>query len=449
MYSELDLLHAQDLQLMDSKMQKLSETVQRHAKSQDQRLEELSNSGSSNLAISVSNEERLKSIQCTLTDLLETMSSTSSSISSERSSKVAMNSVYGRLYTPATPEAAPKSPSTNFPGSVGRTNVSGHDLYANLGSQSSLLSESVSSQLPLLSESTNILAKGTAKWFPPAVSEYVLTFCASRTLKTYANILVLPIVSVDSRERSALSDIRIEAARRTCHLRDICRAASLHGSLDLADGLLGVGVKEIEDCEELADQKLTGENQHHDSIIERTDHNQISMDKTTRINEWLLGVLQAKSKETSLHKAIIQDLPGYRERYSTDDSFEKEWPRLVLKYWFQDGAGDISREQSLLTSSLGVGWDSDRTLKLDDYTAEIDELIDELTMHHPKMALESSAESFEGIDPSGAPVMILQPALPLMDLGASVEEDENASLLEERWCGPKLTDKDLCEVIEG
>ena len=358
-----------------------------------------------------------------------------------------MNSVYGGLYNPATPEAAPKSPSTNFPGSVGRTNVPGHDLHANLDSQSSLLSESASSRLPLLSESTNILTKGTAKWFPPAVSEYVLTFCVSRTLNTYADILVLPIVSVDSRERSALSDIRIEAARRTCHLRDRFRAASLQGSLDLADGLLGVGVKEIEDCE-LADQKLTGENQYRDSIIEKTDYDQISVDKTIRINEWLLGVLQAKSKETSLHKAIIQDLPGYRERYSTDDSFEREWPRLVLKYWFQDGAGDISREQSLLTSSLGVGWDSDRTLKLDDYTAEIDELIDELTMHHPKMALESSAESFEGIDPSGAPVMILQPALPLMDFGASVEEDENTSLLEERWCGPKLTGKDLCEVIE-
>lgn len=68
----LDLLHSQTLQLIDIKMPNLSDTLQHHSKSQSQRLEELSSSGRSNLAISVSNEERLKNIECMMTDLIET-----------------------------------------------------------------------------------------------------------------------------------------------------------------------------------------------------------------------------------------------------------------------------------------------------------------------------------------------------------------------------------------
>lgn len=89
---------------------------------------------------------------------------------------------------------------------MSESNVSDLESYGNLDSQSPLLSDSTNSQLSLLSESTKILARETAQWFPPTVSEYIFALCASRTLEIYANILVFPAVSVDSRERSALSD---------------------------------------------------------------------------------------------------------------------------------------------------------------------------------------------------------------------------------------------------
>lgn len=196
-------------------------------------------------------------------------------------------------------------------------------------------------------------------------------------------------------------------------------------------------VEQIENCEELADQELTDEGKSDVSIIAITDHNQRSMDRTTRINKWLLGVLQAKKNETSLHKAIIQDFPGYRDRYGTDESFEKEWPRLVLKYWFQDHAGESSREQPMLASS--TGWDSDRTAKRPEYAAEISESME--------MALESGKAILE-FDLALDPVMLLQPDLSLTDFHGYVEEDEDASLLKELWCRPKLADEVLCEVVE-
>lgn len=195
-------------------------------------------------------------------------------------------------------------------------------------------------------------------------------------------------------------------------------------------------VEQIENCEELADQELADERKSGVSIIGTTDHNQKSMDRTTRINEWLLGVLQAKKNETSLHKAIIQDFPGYRDRYGTDESFEREWPRLVLKYWFQDHAGESSREQPMLASS--TGWDSDRTAERRDYAAKISESM--------QMALESGEAILE-FDLSLDPVMLLQPDLFWTDFHGYVE-DEDASLLKEGWCGPKLADEVLCEVVE-
>lgn len=105
-----------------------------------------------------------------------------------------------------THSAASNRVSADYSGSVSESNVSDLESYGNLDSQSPLLSDSTNSQLSLLSESTKILARETAQWFPPAVSEYIFALCASRTLEIYANILVFPAVSVDSRERSALSD---------------------------------------------------------------------------------------------------------------------------------------------------------------------------------------------------------------------------------------------------
>lgn len=428
-------------------MQNLSETLQHHSKSQSQRLEELSSSGSSNLAISISNEERLKNIECMMGDLIDTISATSSQSNSQKSSKVAMDPLLDqrddRSYQ-LTLSAASKRLSADFSGSVGESNASDLELYGNLDSQSSLLSDSTNSQLSLLSESTKILARGTAQWFPPTVSEYILALCASRTLEIYANILVFPAVSVDSRERSALSDRMIKAARRIRSLRDICRAENLEHSLDLADGLLSVDVEQIEKCEELANQELTDEGKPGVSIIGTTDHNQRSMDRTTRINEWLLGVLQAKKNETSLHKAIVQDFPGHRDRYGTDESFEKEWPRLVLKYWFQDHAGESSREQPMLASS--TGWDSNRTAKQRNYAYKISESM--RGMAGMEMALKRGEVILEGFDLSVDLVMLLQPDLSLTEFHGYVEEDEDASLLKEGWCGPKLADEALCEVVE-
>lgn len=236
----------------------------------------------------------------------------------------------------------------------------------------------------------------------------------------------------------------IKAARRIRSLRDICRAENLEDSLDLADVLLSVDMEQIEKCEELADQELTDEGKSGVSIIGTTDHNQRSMDRTTRINEWLLGVLQAKKNETSLHKAIIRDFPGYRDRYGTDESFEKEWPRLVLKYWFQDHAGESSREQPMLASS--TGWDPNRTAKQRNYAHKISESMRGIP--GMEMALERGEAILEGFDLSLDPVMLLQPDLSLTEFHGYVEEDEDASLLKERWCGPKLADEVLCEVIE-
>lgn len=62
-----------------------------------------------------------------------------------------------------TLSAASKRLSADFSGSDGESNVSDLELYGNLDSQPSLLSDSTNSQLSLLSKSTKILARGTAQ----------------------------------------------------------------------------------------------------------------------------------------------------------------------------------------------------------------------------------------------------------------------------------------------
>lgn len=405
-------MHSQALQSMDNKIENLSDTLEHHSKSQEKQLEELSSSSNSNLAISISNEERLENIQCMVTDLLETMSGKSSQTSSKRPSKIVVDSELepnnGKKSSEMTSTAAPNpSPAT----------------------------ELTDSQLSLLSESTELLASGTRKVFPASVSEYVLLTCASRTLKICAEILVLPTVSVNFGERSTLNDRTVEAARRMCYLRDICRAENLEDSLNLADDLLGIGVKQIEDCEELAAQKLIDEIKCRDSLIRNIDF--ISMDKTTLINEWLLGVLQAKKKEASLHKAIIRPFLKSDERYSTDDTFLREWPRLVLKYWFQDHEGESSREQLSSSSGWASNGDSDPTITLDDYPDEINNSVMFSPRDLPLTTTDELDEYVEHDEVSRASAINLY-NLPRMDFHTLVEEDEDPRFLKEQWSGPEL-----------
>lgn len=400
-------------------MENLSETLQRHSKSQDEQLEGLLSSGSSNLAISVSNEERLKNIQCMMTDLIETISEKSSQTGSGKKSKSTGKSVPEPMDIRSSAKvsfpAASGSLQVGLSRSEGASSLSELEQYGNLDLQ-----------ISLLSESTKMLARETAQGFPPAVSEYVLTFCALRTWNVF-----FP-ASLGNRDRNAAYDKKIEAGRRICYLREICQAENFEEWLDLVDFRLGVGTKEIENCEELAAQKLIDESRSRKTIIGNTDHDLKSTDKTTRINEWLLAVLQAKKNETGLHKAIVQNFTRLRDQNSTDDSFEKEWPRLALKYWFQDHAGEFSRIQPTST----IGSVSDQTVLQIDYTDETENF----SMHHIDIALERSVSGLEEFDLSRTPVMLLQPDVPLMDTYGYVPEDEDPSLLDERWYGPKLTD---------
>lgn len=68
----------------------------------------------------------------------------------------------------------------------------------------------------------------------------------------------------------------------------------------------------------------------------------------------------------------------------------------------------------------------------------IDE-INDVSMHHLQVALESTMTGFGGLDSSRAPVTLLQPDLWFAESFHYVEEDEDVCLLEERWMGPALT----------
>ena len=137
-----------------------------------------------------------------MTDLIESISAKSSESSFEKSSKVAPNSAFRRVYgnraCQITPMVSLKSSLAGLLRSDDVKDASGEVLYENMCPQASLLFQS-----------TEMLARGTAQHFPPAVSEYVLTFCALRTLTLYEHILLSSKVSPNSGDRNGVSDNKI------------------------------------------------------------------------------------------------------------------------------------------------------------------------------------------------------------------------------------------------
>jgi hypothetical protein len=328
------------------------------------------------LALSISNDERLRDVQslCShLSDQLEKVTRELGVLASEHSSDISgpddeqelsrgvnQGKTEYQSSTRITTKNEPHEPSfSNGMGNEDREHADGEPNNAEIDFEKGNDYED-RQDIQILLETIDNFNSTALQGLDPVLAEYVINFQAWRMLG-YQKELCQAFISAPNksqRERvatSQFSSIEAECTRKLASLRKKAHVEGLENDLSVVDTILKVKDEDV---------SLWNNSSSIDAAEDEVklklpvfgDANNGYKERLTRTNEWLLAEKQLVPYLSQLQRTILTKMA---KLYKLPIVPERQWERQIMKHWFLDIAA--MGEEEYATSS--IGGDSEATFR--------------------------------------------------------------------------------------